>query len=62
MFSRYAQEFVELEHVATGGFGSVYKARNKLDENEYAIKKIFFKRNSEDTTKVSYFIFDEINF
>lgn len=38
--SRYQTEFVELEYIAHGGFGQVYKAKNKLDGVEYAVKKI----------------------
>ena len=38
--SRYKIDFTELEFIASGGFGVVYKARNKLDGNVYAIKKI----------------------
>jgi len=38
--SRYVSDFVELEFIAAGGFGVVYKARNTVDHNEYAIKKI----------------------
>ncbi|XP_069698576.1 eukaryotic translation initiation factor 2-alpha kinase 1-like [Periplaneta americana] len=39
-WSRYSTEYEELEYIARGGFGRVYKARNKLDGVEYAIKKI----------------------
>jgi hypothetical protein len=38
---RYSQEFVELELLGTGGYGSVFKAQNKYNDNLYAIKKIF---------------------
>jgi len=38
--SRYENDFVELEKINTGGFGSVHKAMNKLDGMQYAIKKI----------------------
>ncbi|PSN54772.1 hypothetical protein C0J52_01990 [Blattella germanica] len=38
--SRYKSEFEELEYIAKGGFGRVYKSRNKLDGMNYAIKKI----------------------
>ncbi|CAZ82886.1 unnamed protein product [Tuber melanosporum] len=38
--SRYANDFTELGRLGKGGFGEVVKARNKLDGNTYAIKKI----------------------
>ncbi|PWW78121.1 Serine/threonine-protein kinase [Tuber magnatum] len=38
--SRYANDFTELGRLGKGGFGEVVKARNKLDGNAYAIKKI----------------------
>lgn len=41
--SRYELDFKELEFIAAGGFGVVYKARNILDNNEYAIKKIVIR-------------------
>ena len=37
---RYANEFHELGRLGKGGFGEVFKARNKLDGQLYAIKKI----------------------
>lgn len=51
IFSRYASDFVELGKLGSGGFGSVYKARNNLDENLYAIKKIYLKNYSPDLLK-----------
>lgn len=42
-WSRYYREFDEIAYIAGGGFGTVYKARHKLDDNEYAIKKIIIK-------------------
>ncbi|KAJ1520214.1 hypothetical protein ONE63_004424 [Megalurothrips usitatus] len=42
-WSRYQHEYQELEYLAKGGFGHVYKVRNKLDGGEYAIKKIFLR-------------------
>jgi len=36
--SRYEEEFIELEDLASGSFGSVKLARHRLDGMEYAIK------------------------
>lgn len=38
--SRYETEFEELEQIGKGGFGAVFCARNKIDGQQYAIKKI----------------------
>ncbi|KAJ3267043.1 hypothetical protein HDU77_006983 [Chytriomyces hyalinus] len=38
--SRYKAEFDEISCLGKGGFGVVYRARNKLDGIEYAIKKV----------------------
>ncbi|CAH7272257.1 eukaryotic translation initiation factor 2-alpha kinase 1 [Phodopus roborovskii] len=45
--SRYLNEFEELDILGKGGYGSVYKVRNKLDGQHYAIKKILIKSKSE---------------
>lgn len=42
-WSRYHRDFEELNFVAGGGFGRVYRARNKLDGIEYAVKKVTIK-------------------
>ncbi|XP_055624696.1 eukaryotic translation initiation factor 2-alpha kinase 1-like [Toxorhynchites rutilus septentrionalis] len=39
-WSRYHREFTELDFIAGGGFGKVYRARNNLDGIVYAVKKI----------------------
>lgn len=39
-WSRFSNEFHELEFIARGGFGEVVKVQNKLDAGIYAIKKI----------------------
>lgn len=38
--SRYLADFEELEFLGRGGFGSVVKVRNKIDDRFYAVKKI----------------------
>ena len=38
--SRYSQDFDEVRLLGRGGFGSVYLVTNKLDQVEYAVKKI----------------------
>lgn len=46
--SRYKKEFEELEFLGKGGFGAVYRARNRLDGQEYAIKKIKLRCHPAD--------------
>ncbi|KAI9264309.1 kinase-like domain-containing protein [Phascolomyces articulosus] len=38
--SRYRNDFVEINMLGKGGFASVWRARNKLDGIDYAVKKI----------------------
>ncbi|KAK9869355.1 hypothetical protein WA026_003112 [Henosepilachna vigintioctopunctata] len=38
--SHYHREFEEVDFIAGGGFGKVYRVKHKLDGTEYAIKKI----------------------
>ena len=40
--SRYLEDFVEYGCLGKGGFGTVFRAQNKLDGRQYAIKKIRF--------------------
>ncbi|XP_078096732.1 eukaryotic translation initiation factor 2-alpha kinase 1 [Mustelus asterias] len=42
--SRYLNEFEEIERLGKGSYGKVYKVRNKLDHQLYAIKKILMKK------------------
>ncbi|NXO88440.1 E2AK1 kinase, partial [Certhia brachydactyla] len=42
--SRYLNEFEEVARLGRGGYGKVYKVRNKLDGQFYAIKKIKIKK------------------
>ena len=46
--SRYSNDFIEIEHLGKGGFGTVYKAFNKLDRSLYAIKKIKIKKLNDE--------------
>jgi serine/threonine protein kinase/histidyl-tRNA synthetase len=42
--SRYASDFEELAKIGKGGFGAVWKVRNKLDGRVYAIKRIQLRK------------------
>lgn len=50
--SRYNNDFIEAELLGRGGFASAYRAKNKLDDIEYAIKKIRLVLDHEDYDKV----------
>ncbi|NXT68814.1 E2AK1 kinase, partial [Chaetops frenatus] len=51
--SRYLNEFEEVARLGKGGYGKVYKVRNKLDGQFYAIKKIKIKKTTRgDCMKV----------
>lgn len=43
--SHYHREFEEITFIAGGGFGQVFRVRNKLDGAEYAVKKIYIQSN-----------------
>ncbi|KAJ3310291.1 ornithine decarboxylase antizyme with +1 programmed ribosomal shift Spa1 [Boothiomyces sp. JEL0838] len=45
---RYETEFEEIEPLGKGGFGQVFRARNRLDGQEYAIKKVLLNCFPED--------------
>lgn len=45
-WSRYHRDFEELSFIAGGGFGKVYRARNKLDGIVYAVKKVIIRAKS----------------
>ncbi|KAL9656385.1 hypothetical protein ABK040_005151 [Willaertia magna] len=50
-YSRYKTDFEELEALGEGGFGRVFKVRNKLDQRIYAIKKIKFNSQNDKEEK-----------
>ncbi|XP_051856821.1 eukaryotic translation initiation factor 2-alpha kinase 1 [Antechinus flavipes] len=51
--SRYLNEFEEIAVLGKGGYGKVYKVKNKLDRQFYAIKKILIKKaTKKDCMKV----------
>jgi serine/threonine protein kinase len=49
--SRYKNDFIEIEKLDKGGFGTVFKSFNKLDSSLYAIKKIKIKKLNEQGHK-----------
>ena len=51
--SRYANEFEELGVLGKGGYGTVYRAQNKIDGQEYAIKKVRLRHLDKDLNQAS---------
>lgn len=49
--SRYDADFEELALLGAGGFGCVVRARNRLDETEYAVKKVRLNQAMLDALK-----------
>ncbi|KAL4071177.1 kinase-like domain-containing protein [Scleroderma yunnanense] len=54
--SRWKEDWEELELLGRGAFGSVVKARNKIDNRIYAVKKIRLRTDQSDTK-----LFREVN-
>uniref|UniRef100_A0A8D0GCS7 Eukaryotic translation initiation factor 2-alpha kinase 1 n=1 Tax=Sphenodon punctatus TaxID=8508 RepID=A0A8D0GCS7_SPHPU len=51
--SRYINDFDEISKLGEGGYGKVFKVKNKLDGQFYAIKKILIKKvTKRDCVKV----------
>uniref|UniRef100_F6TCR0 non-specific serine/threonine protein kinase n=1 Tax=Ciona intestinalis TaxID=7719 RepID=F6TCR0_CIOIN len=46
--SRYKEEFEEIEVIGAGAFGKVFRVLNKMDGQEYAVKKIICKNVASD--------------
>ncbi|VDD89047.1 unnamed protein product [Enterobius vermicularis] len=46
--SRYKADFRELELIGKGGFGKVYKVQSRIDNRQYAVKKISFLLRKEE--------------
>jgi len=51
-FSRYIRDFHPQSILASGAFGQVFRATNKLDGVDYAIKKVVFSAKGCDTQQV----------
>ncbi|XP_047127931.1 eukaryotic translation initiation factor 2-alpha kinase 3 isoform X1 [Hydra vulgaris] len=51
--SRYITDFQHLECLGKGGFGVVFKAKKKIDDCEYAIKRIYLPRCEEAQEKMT---------
>lgn len=45
-WSRYFRDFQEIEKIGEGGFGDVWKSKHRLDNIDYAVKKICVKATS----------------
>ncbi|XP_033125480.1 eukaryotic translation initiation factor 2-alpha kinase 3-like [Anneissia japonica] len=50
--SRYLVDFDHQQCLGKGGFGIVFQAKNRVDENEYAVKRITLPNRSEAREKV----------
>lgn len=51
-FSRYNRDFIQKHLLASGSFGEVFHATNKLDHCDYAVKRVAFSARGYDTNQV----------
>lgn len=49
--SRFKSDFDEIELIGSGGFGKVFKSRNKFDGNYYALKRIALDYSNKKLTE-----------
>ena len=49
---RYLIDYEEIEKIGEGGFGRVYKCRNRVDSNIYAVKKMVINYNDPQSRKL----------
>lgn len=50
--SRYNREFIQKRLLASGAFGEVFQSMNKLDNVDYAIKRVVFSAKGYDYSQV----------
>jgi serine/threonine protein kinase len=53
----YNKTFYELDLLGSGAFGNVYKVQHKIDNELYAIKKVFI---TDDLIELNYDVFQEV--
>ncbi|CAG2163403.1 unnamed protein product, partial [Oppiella nova] len=50
-FTHYESLFIELSAIGSGGFGTVFKVKHRFDEQIYAVKRIEFKKSTDEYMK-----------
>ncbi|CAG2170571.1 unnamed protein product [Oppiella nova] len=50
--NHYQNLFDELSAIGSGGFGTVFKVKHRFDEHIYAVKRIEFKKSSDEYMKI----------